>query len=265
MGNSSLTVGILGLGEAGLALATDLASMGVDVKGWDPRQQAQGSGITVVAEPEEVASADVVMSVNSAAAAISAASSVAHVLGPSQAYADLNSGSPSMKQAVARIVEPSGASFVDVALMSAVPGKGIRTPAVVSGPGAEAFAARFSPLGMPIEVAGREPGEAAARKLVRSVFMKGLAAAVLESIEAAEAAGFRDWLWRDIVTTLSAADETLAVRLIEGSRRHAARRAEEMRDTCRLLTDLGIEPRVSSAAVHLLANLSVSSSDIVER
>src|SRR5262249_42664897 len=123
MGNSPLSVGILGLGEAGLALATDLASMGVDGKGGDPKQHAGGSGISVVAEPEDVASADVVMSVNSAATAISAAASVADVLGPSQAYADLNSGSPAMKQAVARIVEPSGASFVDVALMAAVPGK----------------------------------------------------------------------------------------------------------------------------------------------
>lgn len=256
--STHLSVGILGLGEAGLALGDDLAALGVDVKGWDPERRPGESGIRLVARPEDVADSDVVLSVNSAAAAIQAASSVVHVLRPSHVYADLNSGSPAMKQAVARVIEPTGASFADVALMSAVPGKGIQTPALASGSGAQAFADRLAPFGMPIEIVGAEPGAAAVRKLLRSVFTKGLAAAVIESLKAAEAADCRDWVWRDIAATLSAADEALVGRLVDGSRRHAARRAEEMRDVCRLLSDLGVEPRIAAAALALLVDLEKS-------
>ena len=79
-------------------------------------------------------------------------------------------------------------------------------------------------LGMPVTDLGPEPGEAAGRKLARSVFMKGLAAAVEESLAAGEALGFADWLREDIDQTLESADAGIVGRLLEGSRRHAVRR-----------------------------------------
>ena len=51
--------------------------------------------------------------------------------------------------------------------------------------GAARFAELFEPLGMPVEVVGPEAGDAAGLKLLRSVFMKGVAAAALESLAAA--------------------------------------------------------------------------------
>ena len=93
-----------------------------------------------------------------------------------------------MKIEVAHVVGGVGVLFADVALMSPVPGRGLRTPTLVSGPGAVSFSERFSALGMPVDVVGAEPGMAATRKLLRSVFMKGLAAAALESLQGAEAA-----------------------------------------------------------------------------
>ena len=44
-----------------------------------------------------------------------------------------------------------------------------------------AFAEQLGALGMPVEVLAAEPGQAAERKLLRSVFMKGLAAASIEA------------------------------------------------------------------------------------
>src|SRR5262249_35090086 len=147
------------------------------------------------ASPGEAArEADVVLSVNSGAAAPAAAASVGPSLGAHQLYADLNTASAALKRSLADTVAPSGAAFVDVALLGPVPGTGLRTPALASGPGAARFAGLFGPLGMPVEVLGDDPGEAATRKLLRSVFHKGLAAAVTESLEAAERAGCEEWL-----------------------------------------------------------------------
>ena len=72
--------------------------------------------------------------------------------------------------------------FVDVALVGVVPSHRARDPALASGAAAERFAELFRPLGMPVEVVGPEPGDAAAIKLLRSVFMKGLAAAAIETL-----------------------------------------------------------------------------------
>ena len=44
-------------------------------------------------------------------------------------------------------------------------------------------------------------------------------------------------------------------RLVEGSRRHAARRVEEMDAACDLLVSLGVEPRIAAASRDLLSSL----------
>src|SRR5262249_20845737 len=120
------------------------------------------------------------------------------------------------------------------------------------------FAELLGPLGMPVAVLGDEPGEAATRKLLRSVFFKGIAAAVLESLEAAEAAGCEDWLREDIAGIFaSAADgDGFVERLVTGSRPHAVRRTEEMLAAAALVEELGVEPDVSRAAARVLARLA---------
>jgi Domain of unknown function (DUF1932) len=44
----------------------------------------------------------------------------------------------------------AGGAIAAVALMAPVPGRGLRTPAIVSGPGAEVVVATLGPLGMPV-------------------------------------------------------------------------------------------------------------------
>jgi 3-hydroxyisobutyrate dehydrogenase-like beta-hydroxyacid dehydrogenase len=113
----------------------------------------------------------------------------------------------------------------------------------------------FGPLGMPVEVVSDRPGDAAIRKLLRSVFMKGLAAAALESLHAAEAAGHGRWLEGEIATVIG---EPLLERLVEGSRRHAVRRVDEMEAARELLLELGVEPRVAAASAAVLAELAAN-------
>jgi 3-hydroxyisobutyrate dehydrogenase-like beta-hydroxyacid dehydrogenase len=131
--------------------------------------------------------------------------------------------------------------------------RGVRTPALASGSGAERFAELFAPLGMPVEIVQGGPGAAAARKLVRSVFMKGLAAAAVESLRAADAAGCGEWLRADLARLL---DEPLLDRLVSGSSRHAVRRIVEMEAAAELLEELDVEPRVAEAARGWLEQLA---------
>jgi 3-hydroxyisobutyrate dehydrogenase-like beta-hydroxyacid dehydrogenase len=247
-------VTVLGLGEAGGRLASDLAAAGVEVHGYDPVTTSSLEGVALADDPAgAVSRSTVVLVLTAASSALAAAESALPGLRDGAIYADLNTTSPGLKQEIAALV--TGARFADVALLGPVPARGLATPTLASGPGARAFADVFGPLGMPVEVVSDRPGDAAALKLVRSVFMKGLAASVLESLRAADAAGHASWLEGEIAAVVG---EPLLERLVEGSRRHAARRVEEMDAARELLLELGVEPRMASASAAVLADLATS-------
>jgi 3-hydroxyisobutyrate dehydrogenase-like beta-hydroxyacid dehydrogenase len=108
---------------------------------------------------------------------------------------------------------------------------------------------------MPVEVVGPESGAAAGGKLVRSVFMKGLAAAALESLAAGAACGIEAWVRGEIVRTLDGPGESLLERLVSGTQLHASRRKDEMAAAAEYLDELGVEPRVARAAAAWLAGM----------
>jgi len=243
-----MDVAVLGLGEAGGRIAADLVAAGADVRGWDP--VARPPGVPVAEDPRSaVSGVDVVLSVNAAAVALEVAAGVVGALDGATLYADLNTSSPGLKRELAEAVP---CRFADVALVGTVPATGLRTPALASGAGAERFAELLAPLGMPVEVVGPEPGHAAGLKLLRSVFMKGIAAAALESLAAARAAGSEERVRADLASVLGG---PLLERLLTGSEAHAARRVDEMRAAAAYLDELGVEPRIATAAAEWLAQL----------
>jgi 3-hydroxyisobutyrate dehydrogenase-like beta-hydroxyacid dehydrogenase len=247
-------VAVLGLGEAGGRLAADLVARGVEVRGYDPDPSREAAVATRAPDPSSAAAgSDVVLSVNSAKAALDAAAACLPALSEASVYADLNTASPDLKRELAALVGGAGARFADVALLGPVPTRGLEAPVLVSGEGARAFADLFAPLGMPVTVISEEAGDAAAMKLVRSVFMKGLASAVVESMEAAGRAGHAGWLADQIVAMIG---RPFFERALDGSRKHAGRRVDEMEAARDLLVELGVEPRIASASAAQLAELA---------
>lgn len=251
------TIAVLGLGEAGAMLAADLARAGVAVAGYDPAAVGTPAGVARHDDPRSaVAAADLVVAITPSSAAAAALESVVEALRAGTAYADLSTASPGLKQQLAATAAGAGVEFVDVALMAPVPGHGLRVPALAAGPAAEAFAATMRPLGMPVEVVGPEPGQAARRKLLRSVVMKGLAQLVLEALSAAAAAGLVEDAWDDLVAQLAAVDEALVRRLVTGTPQHARRRLDEMEATIELLGELGVDATMSRATTARLRQIA---------
>jgi 3-hydroxyisobutyrate dehydrogenase-like beta-hydroxyacid dehydrogenase len=250
------TVGILGLGEAGSELARDLVAGGRTVRAWDPDPARRVPGVEAARDAADAArDAALVLSVNSAEAARDAAAAAAAGLGEGAVFADLNTGAAQLKRELAATTEAAGALFADVGVMAPVPGRGLRTPFVASGSGASRFAELLRPLGAHVEVLPDGPGAAATRKLLRSVFMKGLAAAVLEGSAGARAAGCEDWFLQHVADTLASADGSLAARLVGGSGAHAGRRVHELDVAAELLRELAVHPHVTVAARAVLAEL----------
>ena len=250
------TVAVFGLGEAGSLIAADLAAAGVPVTGYDPAPVPDPRGVMRFADPEgAVRDADVVLGITAAADAVTAIEQALSAIPATALYADLSTASASLKQRLAGIASGRGLAFADVALMATVPGKGLRTPALVSGSGSERFASTFAPPGMPVTDIGGNAGDAATRKLLRSVMMKGLAALVIEAMRAGHAAGCADWLWSNLAGEITAADEALLARLVLGSGPHAVRRLHEMEASVALLEELGIDPVMTRSTVESLRRI----------
>lgn len=255
-----MKVAVLGLGEAGSRFAADLLEAGVEVTGWDPRltdrQEERPPDVDFAAgNAAAAANADVIFSVNLAPAAREVAREVAPVLHEGQIFAELNTASPQLKREIASLVEPSGADFVDVAIMAPVPPKGLRTPMLISGPGSAAFEARLLPLGMNLKVVDAEPGSAATRKLLRSIVYKGFAAAVTECLEAGRRLGLEQHAREQIATLV---EEEVIDRFESGSRYHARRRIHEMEAVEELLETIGVVPLTSRAALERLRELDAA-------
>jgi 3-hydroxyisobutyrate dehydrogenase-like beta-hydroxyacid dehydrogenase len=253
--NDSLVIAVLGLGEAGSAIAADLRDAGVQVRGFDPVVTAPAGVIACDGDADACRGAALVLSLTTAHEAEAAMAAALPAVAAYAIYADLNTSSSALKERLAAMAGQAGIAFADVALMSPVPGRGLRTPMLVSGPAAEDYARLVGKLGAPIEVLPGPAGAAAARKLVRSVFFKGLAAAVTESLRAARAAGCEDWIRENIATELASASAATVDRLEHGSVQHARRRAEEMAAASDLLRELGIPPRIAGASEQWLREL----------
>jgi 3-hydroxyisobutyrate dehydrogenase-like beta-hydroxyacid dehydrogenase len=249
-------VAVLGLGEAGSQIAAGLVAAGAVVRGFDPKCGPPAGAGEFGSDAEAARGAQLILALTSAHEAIETLELAIPGIDDGAIYADLNTSSAGVKTTLAALVAArTGGRFADVAVMAPVPGLGLRTPMLASGEAAGDCAGILRSLGATVTVLPGPPGTAATRKLVRSVFYKGLAAAVTESLRAGRAAGCEEWLRDDIGQVLADASAATVERLEQGSIRHARRRADEMAAAAELLGELGVPGRVARASQEWLAQL----------
>jgi 3-hydroxyisobutyrate dehydrogenase-like beta-hydroxyacid dehydrogenase len=97
---ASVSVAVLGLGEAGSEIARDLVAAGADVRGYDPRVADVHGVAPRISEADAVRDADLVLSVNSGHDAQTALGKALPSLRPGTVWADLNTAAPSVKAAL---------------------------------------------------------------------------------------------------------------------------------------------------------------------
>jgi 3-hydroxyisobutyrate dehydrogenase-like beta-hydroxyacid dehydrogenase len=246
-------VTVFGLGEAGSLFAADLVSLGIHVNAYDPADVDTPAGVDRYDLPADaVTDAEVVLALTGGADAPTAIEQALDEIPKSALYADLSTNSAGTKKSLAETAESADLQFVDIAMMTTVPGNGLRTPSLASGEGATRYVELFRRLGVPVERVSDVPGDAATRKLLRSVMVKGLAALVIEAMRAGEKAGCQEWLWKNLSAAIRDADEAFVARLVRGTGKHAIRRLHEMEASAALLEELGVDPVLTRATVESL-------------
>ena len=165
-----MRMGVFGLGEAGSRIAADLAQSSIQVSAYDPADVCTPDGVVRCDSPVgAIQDAAVVIALTAATDAMEALDQAFDDIPAGAIYADFSTASASLKIDLAARAFQRHIAFVDVALLAVVPGNGLRTTALASGTGADRFVDIFGSLGMPVESLGEKPGDAATRKLLRSV------------------------------------------------------------------------------------------------
>ncbi|NKB38959.1 MAG: DUF1932 domain-containing protein [Gammaproteobacteria bacterium] len=248
-----MKIGIFGLGEAGSLIATDLLAEGVEVLAYDPAAVETPVGVVRTERPEKVVTdCDTVMALTAGQDALCAMQQALDEIPINLLYADFSTNSVETKKQLADIACKKGFPFVDIALMGTVPGKGLRTPMLAAGSGADKLIKNWHQLPVSIDFVSEYAGDAAMRKLLRSIMMKGLAATIIEALRAAEAAGCQDWLWTNIADEIDRADAQMISRFVSGTGKHYGRRIHEMEASQALLKQLGVTPLMTTATLESL-------------
>ncbi|MBP0447594.1 NAD(P)-dependent oxidoreductase [Roseomonas sp. SSH11] len=244
---------IIGFGEVGGIFARDLRAGGAaEIHAFDTdesaRARAAAASATVHASAMEAAvAADVLFVSVTAGSALAAARSLAGGLSHAPFVVDVNSVSPGTKQAAAEAVSQAGGRYVEAAVMSSVPPRGLRSPILLGGPDAEAFQALMAPFAMDLTIFPGPIGKASAVKMCRSVMVKGLEALTTECMLAARHYGVEGEVLRSLSDTLPHKDwRGLARYVISRALLHGKRRAEEMREVARTVQEAGVDPLLSS-------------------
>ena len=259
----------IGYGEAARAFRASLEGRVTAFAAFDIRADAEmraamgRDGVRRGETPgEAIADADWIVAAVTADQSLEAARSVAGEVRQGQVYFDINSVSPDRKRASARLIE-GAARYVDMAVMAPVNPRGHATPSLVAGPDAEALTGEMRTLGFSVDAAGTEIGAAAAVKMVRSLFVKGLEAITVETLMAASASGCFD----EILASLESSYPGLgwpdfATYHFERSLRHGVRRAAEMRESAATLDALGLRGALAAEVAEVQARMG--SVDLVD-
>jgi len=247
---------LIGFGEAGATFAA-AAEWGAAAAAWDllaeRRTAAAGLGLAAADSPAAaLAGAPLVLSLVTADQALAAARAYAPLLTPGAVWCDMNSVSPGSKREAAQAVAAAGGRYVDVAVLAPVNPARLKVPLLLSGAEARAAEALLRAAGFGnTRVVGDEIGRASAIKMIRSVMVKGIEALTAEMMLAAEAAGVTD----EVLASLDASQKALPWRErsaynIERMVTHGARRAAEMSESAATLTELGVEPMMTTGTVR---------------
>lgn len=152
-----------------------------------------------------------------------------------------------------RVAQGRAVHFVDVAITGAVNLGGRKTPLLVAGGKAGFVQELFLPLGGSVRVVGGQPGDAAALKLLRSIYTKGTEALAVECLVTAQQMGLREQLH----AVLQDIDETPLRTLMESMVRthipHSARRRNEVAEARQQMARNGLAPIALPAVEALFA------------
>jgi 3-hydroxyisobutyrate dehydrogenase-like beta-hydroxyacid dehydrogenase len=240
---------IVGHGSVGSFLAARLAAAGEAVSVFDPEPRIPIANGRRVVDPASLAAVDYVFSCVPPEVSEAVPLLVRAALAREAVLFDWNTASPTVKR---RIADATEATTVDVALLDSLDAEVERPTLAVSGPAAGDAAEVLEGFGFRAFVAGEAVGDAAGLKYLRSIFMKGLEALVLEYASLATDFGGAPIVRASLESNLGERFVRFTDLLIATNRIHAGRRSRELADALETFSSDGARPHVAAASARVL-------------
>lgn len=259
-----MNIGFIGYGEAAFNISLGLGREGItgiratdtmmnhEVMGKQVHSRAQEAGVALVDTNQEIARwADIVFVAVPSSFTMDVCNDIKECLRPGQLYVDVSASTPATKENIWEAIKDTGVLFADAAMLGSLPANKHQVPITASGNGAAKFQELMTPYGMKITLAGEKAGSASAIKLVRSIFMKGIAALMIDTMQAADAYGVSD----EIVASLGKSLDGIPFvdhlnRLVTGTALHCTRRAAELKGSVAMQEEAGLNPEMTLASKH---------------
>ncbi len=255
--------GIIGFGEAGSAFAAHLSRQdGTQLVITDPvltqmpapalRAKLHGTKAEVVDEIAQlVERSEICVSLvtpKSAGAVARAAASPWR----GELFIDFNSVSPAEKRHMAGFF-PDGA-FVGGAILGSIAGEGATSRLALDGPRAADAERALNAAGFRSQAISTSPGAAAALKMCRSIFMKGVECLLVETMLAAADYQITGAVLDSIADTLRTYGfRPMAEMLVTTHAVHCSRRSDEMERVAEMLSGMCLPNVMSAASREFLA------------
>jgi 3-hydroxyisobutyrate dehydrogenase len=238
-----MKIGIIGAGEVGLTYARPWSSAGHDIVLCDLKPSARAqefaaqSGLGISTSISDVVSeCDAVVSCVFGTVSLSVAEQALGSMRKGALFVDMTTADPARIRTAAAQALALGIDYVDVAILGAIALTHEKTNLLGAGVGLDRAVALFASAGAPLKaVEEGSAGDAAALKILRSVFTKGLEALTIECFMAAEKQG----VTRKLHDALSDIDQAslpdFLGALIRTHVLHAPRRLKEVEEAERQL------------------------------
>ncbi|MCG6903222.1 MAG: DUF1932 domain-containing protein [Rhodobacter sp.] len=257
-----MNIGFVGMGEAGSAIVSGWGNAQSGIRAFDVKTDDPATAVEMARRYDALgvtdagtiaglaAKTDLIFCTVTADRAVEAARAAAPHIAKDSFWCDLNSCAPSSKRTSAQIVEGAGGRYVDVAVMAPVHPRLNMVPLLVSGPHAQTIAPILTALPMNPTLVPGDVGAASTIKMIRSVMVKGLEALTAECVLAAVAEGIEEDILSSLLVSHRIEDwAAQSAYNFERVIRHGERRAAEMEEVAKTLSDLGLPNDMTRAAV----------------
>lgn len=236
-------IGLLGYGEAGQSIAKSLIKkFKIKITAYDKNYKKLKTNkknlIKFAKNPKELANnSNIIVSVVTADQSFIAAKSIYKFLNKDHIFLDGNSVSPGTKKKTQKINKKI--NYIDMAIMAPINPNGHQTKILVSGKNQKKINQFLRKYKFNYQWRGKEVGNSAVVKMLRSIMIKGTEALLTEAVTAANKIGLEDKILKSAEKTLNMKNITgLADYFMERCALHGLRRADEMNEVVKTLKEL---------------------------
>lgn len=264
-----MKTGFIGYGEAAYNISLGLGQEGItgivayDAMAGDPvmgklvKTRAEEAKVVLKETAGEIAAeCDIIFAAVPSSYTLDVCEAVRDSLNSHKIYVDVSASTPAVKEKIWDAIKETGVLFVDAAMLGSLPKDRHQVPITASGNGAASFKEKMEPFGMKITTVGEKAGAASAIKLIRSIYMKGIASLMIEMAQAADAYGVAE----EVISSISKSMDQIPFtshldRLVTGSAIHCHRRAAELKGSIDMLKECGLGSEMTAAAKEKLESL----------